>query len=434
MLFGMLHPKQGVAGKESMRSRRAAVQGLLAVAALSALPAGTRVSAAASADQRGPVTFVTGKDLTGYLQQLLDGWNRVRPDEPVTLIQLPEAADDVYAQMVDGLRSGGSRFDVLNIDVSWTSEFAGSGWIAPLDGQRLPLDSLLPHVLDTATFRGALYAAPYVTNAGLLYYRKDLLDGAGLQPPRTYAELEHAAATVAPRSGVGGYAGQFFPYEGLTVNLSESVESAGGSILADDGTKVTVDSAAARQGLEFLVRGVREGWIPRDALTYKEEESRLAFVQGELLFLRNWPYVYDSAGAADSKVAGRFGVAPLPGSSVLGGSNLAVNARSRHPQTAADLLAYLMSGTAQRQVLVRGSLPPVRASLYTDPALVRRFPYLPILRRSVESAQPRPKSARYDQVSLAVAALTSDALNGRLSPARAIATLGRDLREIVAGG
>ena len=412
---------------------RAAVRWLAVVALLVAMPAGAVATPAATTSDRGPITFVTGKDLTGYLQPLLDGWNRAHPAERVTLVQLPEAADDVHAQMVDSLRSGSSRFDVLNIDVAWTSEFAGSGWIAPVDGRGLPLGSLLPHVLDTATFRGRLYAAPYVTNAGLLYYRKDLLARAGVRPPHTWAELAKDAATVAPRYGVGGYAGQLFPYEGLTVNLSEAVESAGGSILAGDGEKVTVDSDAARQGLDFLVSGVRQGWIPKAALTYKEEESRAAFEQGKLLFLRNWPYVYDSAAAAGSKVAGRFGVVPLPGSSVLGGSNLAVNAHSRHPRTAADLLAYLMSEQAQRQVLARGSLPPVRAGLYTDPALLHEFPYLPILRQSVESAKPRPKSARYDQVSLAVAAVTSDALNGRITPDQAIATLNRDLREIVAG-
>lgn len=417
-----------------MGSRRAPFRWLLVVALLLAIPSGTGATEAVSADGRGPITFVTGKDLTGYLQPLLDGWNRTHPGERVTLIQLPEAADDVHAQMVDSLRSGSSRFDVLNIDVEWTAEFAGAGWIAPIDAARLPLGSLLPHVLDTATFRGTLYAAPYVTNAGLLYYRKDLLAKAGVEPPRSYAELEHDAATLAPRFGVGGYGTQLFPYEGLTVNLAEAVQSAGGSLLGgEDGTKVGVDSEAARQGLDFLVRGVRDGWIPREALTYKEEESREAFDDGRLLFLRNWPYVYESAAGPGSKVAGRFGVVPLPGSSVLGGSNLAVNTHCRHPRTAADLLAYLMSDTVQRQVLSRGALPPVRAALYTDPALVRQFPYLPILRKSVESAEPRPKSARYDQVSLAVAAITSDALNGRLTPAQAIATMSQDLREIVAG-
>ena len=47
---------------------------------------------------------------------------------------------------------------------------------------------------------------------------------------------------------------------------------------------------AAREGIGILARGVRDGWIPREALEYKEEESRQAFQDGRLLFLRNWPY------------------------------------------------------------------------------------------------------------------------------------------------
>jgi multiple sugar transport system substrate-binding protein len=394
---------------------------------------------AAPDDGRGPITLATGRDLTGYLQHVLDGWNSAHPAERVSLVQLPEAADEVHAQMSDSLRSGSGRFDVLNIDVAWTSEFAGAGWIAPLDPARLPLKHLLPSVVDTATFGHRLYAAPYVTNAGLLYYRKDVLAKAGLQPPRTWQELEADAKKVAPRYGLAGYAGQFLPYEGLTVNVDEAVESAGGTILGPDGRTVTVDSAAARKGLEFLVRGVREGWIPQKALTYKEEESRKAFQDGGLLFLRNWPYVYELASLPGSAVAGKFGVAPLPGPdgpgvSVLGGSNLAVDVHSRHPRTAVDLLAYLTSKDVQRQVLTRGSLPPVWADLYTDPALTARYPYLPVLEQSVKAARPRLKSPEYEQVSLAVAAVTSNALRLHTSTDAAIERLDRELRGVVAGG
>ncbi|MFF3561637.1 ABC transporter substrate-binding protein [Streptomyces sp. NPDC002574] len=388
---------------------------------------------------RGPVTLATGRDLTGYLQHVLDGWNRAHPLERATLVELPEAADEVHAQMVDSLRSGSDRFDVLNIDVAWTSEFAGAGWIAPVDPRGMPLDRLLPSVVDTATFHGRLYAVPYVTNAGLLYYRKDILDREHLAPPRTWAELEEQAKTLAPKYRIGGYAGQFLPYEGLTVNVTEAVQSAGGGILGGEGSRVTVDSAAAREGLGFLVRGVREGWIPRAALRFKEEESRRAFQEGELLFLRNWPYVYDLASGPDSKVAGRFGAVPLPGpdgpgSSVLGGSNLAVNTHARHARTAADLMAYMTGEAVQRQVLTEGSLPPVWADLYRDPVLVRRYPYLPVLEQSVRAAKPRPKSARYEQVSLAVAAVSRDALAQHATPAQAVARLDRELREIVRGG
>ncbi|MET8678466.1 ABC transporter substrate-binding protein [Streptomyces sp. NPDC004647] len=425
-----------------MRWTRAASRGLLAAAliltgyAASGAPVG---EPAGSAGGRGPMTMVTGGDLTGYLRGVLEDWNRTHPAEKVTLVELPEAADEVRAQMVTSLRSGSDRFDVLNIDVAWTSEFAAAGWIAPLNSDRFPLKRFLPPVVDTATFGGRLHAVPYVTNAGLLYYRKDVLDRAGERPPRTWAELERLARTVAPKHGLDGYAGQFLPYEGLTVNAAEAVQSAKGTILADEGARVTVDSPAARRGLAFLAEGVRDGWIPERALSFKEEESRKAFQNGELLFLRNWPYAYSLAGGKDSKVAGKFGVVPLPGpdgpgSSILGGSNLAVNANSRHKESAADLISYLTSEDVQRQVLTEGALPPVWADLYGDPALVEAFPYLPTLRQSILAAKPRPKSPRYEQVNLAVQAVVQDAMAQRESPESAVARLKQELEEIARRG
>jgi multiple sugar transport system substrate-binding protein len=274
-----------------------------------------------------------------------------------------------------------------------------------------------------------------VTNAGLLLYRKDVLAEEGVEPPRTWAELERLAKTVAPEHGLDGYAGQFLPYEGLTVNAAEAVYSAGGSILGGEGERVTVDSAAAREGIGFLARGVREGWIPRRALAYKEEESKQAFQDGRLLFLRNWPYAYVVASAEGSPVAGKVGAVPLPGpdgpgTSVLGGSNLAVSTHARHPDSAARLMAYLTSERVQRQVLTRGALPPVRAELYEDPALIREFPYLPTLRESVLTAAPRPKSPRYDQVSLVVQAVVRDAMTGRSTPEAAVRRLARELAAV----
>ena len=385
---------------------------------------------------RGPMTLATAGDLTGYLGSVLEGWNRTHPDERVTLVELPDSADETHAQMTTDLRDGDrSRFDILNIDVSWTSEFAAQGWIRPLERDRFPLDTFLKPVVGTATYDGRLYAVPYVTNAGLLLYRKDILAEEGVDPPRTWDELERAARTIAPKHGLDGYAGQFLPYEGLTVNAAEAVYSAGGSILGDEGERVTVNSEAARDGIDFLARGVREGWIPREALTYKEEESKQAFQDGRLLFLRNWPYAYAVASAEGSPVAGKIGAVPLPGpdgpgTSVLGGSNLAVSTHARHPDSAARLLAYLTSEHVQRQVLTRGALPPVRADLYEDPELVRRFPYLPTLRESVRTAAPRPKSPRYGQVSLVVQAVVRDAMAGHDTPEAAVRRLARELDAI----
>ncbi|MBD9730336.1 ABC transporter substrate-binding protein [Streptomyces sp. H28] len=420
-----------------MRWIHAAGRGLLVlVVVLTGYVASGAQADEGSSGGRGPLTLATAGDLTGYLGPLLQGWNRSHPGERVTLVELPDSADETRAQMITDLRAGErGRFDVLNIDVSWTSEFAAAGWIRPLPPDSFPLDTFLPRVVDTATYDDRLYAVPYVTNAGLLLYRKDVLAAEGVPPPRTWADLERAARTLAPKYGLDGYAGQFLPYEGLTVNAAEAVYSAGGTILGDEGERVTVNSRAAREGIGFLARGVREGWIPEAALAYKEEESKQAFQDGRLLFLRNWPYAYVAASAPESRVAGKVGAVPLPGSdgpgtSVLGGSNLAVSSQARHPDSAARLIAYLTSERVQRQVLTRGALPPVRADLYDDPELIRRFPYLPTLRESVLAAEPRPKSPHYDQVSLVVQAVVHDAMTGRQTPEAAVRRLATELAAV----
>ncbi|MFD9053430.1 ABC transporter substrate-binding protein [Streptomyces zaomyceticus] len=386
--------------------------------------------------ERGEISLVTGRDLTGYLQNVLDEWNRRHPAEKVTLTELPEAADDVHAQLVESLASGSSQFDVLNIDVAWTAEFAHHQWIAPLNASELPVEQLFPSVRETAVYDNRLYAMPYVTNAGLLYYRRDVLAAEGLAPPRTWQELERQALEIAPAHGLDGYAAQLQPYEGLAVNVTEAVQSEGGRVLDPEGTRVLVDSAAGLRAFDRLRGGIRKGWIPRAALDYKEEESRQAFQSGRLLFMRNWPYAYAQASAPGSAVAGKIGIAPLPGIDgqgvgVLGGSNLAVNANSRHPRTAADLLAYLTSERVQRRVLTEGALPPVWASLYRDPELIRRFPYLPVLENSVRSAMARPRSPVYDQVSLAIAAVAHAALLDRGTSVQALARLRRELEDIL---
>ncbi|MGV9323496.1 ABC transporter substrate-binding protein [Streptosporangium sandarakinum] len=390
---------------------------LLPVALAALLAAGCSGVVAQETPERssgtGPITFVTGRDTTGYLQPLLDRWNEAHPGERVTLLELPEAADEQRAQMVANLQAKSERYDVLGLDVVWTAEFADAGWIVPLDRGMFPLGRFLPPVVDTAVYRGKLWAVPYTSNAGLLYYRKDLLAEQGFKPPTTWAELREQARTLHEEYGVGGYAGQFLAYEGLTVNFAEAVQSAGTDILSPDGTRVAMDTDRAKAGLDFLTGGVREGWIPAEALSFKEEESRLAFQEGRLAFARNWPHAYGPATA--SAVGRKFGVTRLPGlngpgSSSLGGANLAVSAFSKRQKSAVEFIRYFTGLENQRRVLTDGSFPPVWAELYDDPGLIKRFPYLPVLKQSILSARPRPASANYNQVSLVIASAVSNAL------------------------
>src|ERR1700746_3474656 len=321
---------------------RLAMPGIAILAAGLMLLAGCNADRASSGGSApstngiGPITFAIGKDNSGWLQGIIAGWNQPHPGQKVTRLLLPQASNGQLAQLVANLQAKSDLYDVIDMDVIWTAEFASNGWIIPLPQSQFPLGDFLKPAVDTAMYQGRLYAVPDYSNADLLYYRKDILAKAGKQPPKTWAQLQKIAETVAPKYGLYGYAGTFAPYEGLTVNFAEAVQSAGGSILSPEGTRVVVDSPQALRGLEFLVNGFQQGWIPKVALTYEEESSQAAFEAGKFLFLDNWPDVYAalSVPGSQNKVYGNVGVAPLPGpdgtgSSSLGGANLAISAFSQ---------------------------------------------------------------------------------------------------------
>ncbi|WP_026424915.1 ABC transporter substrate-binding protein [Actinokineospora inagensis] len=384
----------------------------------------------AALDGVGPISLVTGKDTSGNLQNQVDEWNSAHPDQKVTVIELPEDADAQRQQMVQNAQTGSATYGVLNLDVVWTAEFAANQWITQLPDAEFPLDKLLPETVETGKYFKHLYAVPITSDGGLLYYRKDLLDAAGLKPPTTWAEMAQDCAKVLPSNpGVSCYAGQFEKYEGLTVNFSEAVNSAGGSVVGDDG-KPTLNTDGARKGLQFLVDGVKSGEIPQKARTFKEEEGRRAFQAGELLFHRQWPYQYAKASATDgsSTVAGKFAVAPLPGldgpgASSLGGHNYAISAFTKNKKTALEFIKYSASEDQQRKNLEKTSQAPTWAGLYDDQALVAKFPYLTVLKKSIENARKRPAVVKYQEVSQAIQDAAYAAMSGATPVDQALQSL-----------
>ena len=412
--------------------------GLLLTAGCSAPSAG---GSAPSTDGIGPITFAIGKDNPGWLQDVIAGWNQRYPSQKVTLLLLPEASNDQLAQLVANLQAKSNEYDVIDMDVIWTAEFASNGWIIPLPESQFPLKDFLKPAVDTAMYQGRLYAVPDYSNADLLYYRKDILAKAGQQPPKTWAQLAELAETVAPKYGLDGYAGTFAPYEGLTVNFAAAVQSAGGSIMSADDSKITVDSPQALEGLQFLVNGFQQGWIPKVTLTYEEESSQAAFEAGTFLFLDNWPDVYGalSRPGPANKVYDKFWFTALPGphgpgSSSLGGANLAISAYSQHQRTALNFIKYMTDLTNEREMLEQGSFPPVWTQLYTNPGLMHSYPYLHVLEQAIDAAQPRPAITNYDQASLAISSEVYQALTQQKKPQQALAELAAQLTQIIRDG
>ncbi len=392
-----------------------------------------------AASARGPITFVTGKDNSGLMPNLAKEWNAKFPNEKVTIKQQSDQADQQLSDLQQHFQAKDPNYDVVTVDVVWTAEFAAKGWIIPLEGQyQMDTSKLLGPTVDQATYNDKLYAAPYASDAGLLYYRKDLVSKA----PTTWDEMIAACKGKTGTSITGSqpacYAGQFAKYEGLTVNGAEAINSAGGQIVKEDGKTPNVVTDEAKKGLEFLVNGFKQGYIPKEALGFQETQSLNAFQAGQLMFLRNWPYANAILSGPSSKVAGKFGIAPLPGpdgpgASSLGGHSVAISTYSKYKATALDFLKFVQSEEIQKYNLNQGSQAPVIESLYSDPELVKKFPYLPVLVKGIENAIPRPVTPFYPAVTEAIQTNIYAALQGETSVDEALKSLQAAIESGTAG-
>jgi multiple sugar transport system substrate-binding protein len=391
------------------------------------------------ASGRGPITFVTGKDNSGTLPFIADEWNKDHPNEKVTIKQQSDQADQQLTDLEQHFQAKDPGYDVVTVDVIWTAEFAAKGWIVPLTGQyALDTSKLLPATVKAASYLNKLYAAPYASDGGLLYYRTDMIKTA----PTTWDELISSCNGKTTKGTITGpkpacYAGQFKKYEGLTVNTAEAINAAGGTIVGPDGRTPTVDSPEAAKGLDFLVNGFKQGYIPKEALGFQETESLNAFSAGQLMYMRNWPYAVAVLNAKGSKVIGKFGVAPLPGpqghgASSLGGHSLAIGAYSKYKATALDFLKFILTDKVQRHNLTVGTLAPVVASMYSDPELVKKFTYLPTLLKSIETAVPRPITPFYPGVTEAIETNAYAALQGSVDTKTALTQMNAAIKSATA--
>jgi multiple sugar transport system substrate-binding protein len=434
-----------------MRRRPLAVGALTATTALllsacggggSSTPAAGS-GAAPALDGVGPITLVQGKDTSNFVQGVLDKWNADHADQKVTLIELPEDADAQRAQMIQNANAKSDAYDILNVDNVWTAEFAANRYILELPQDQFPVADFLPPVIDAAKYKDKLYAVPESSDGGMLYYRTDLLQGAGITaPPKTWPELVDACKKIAATpagAGASCYAGQYQKYEGLTVNAAEAINSAGG-VITDDQGKPNVNTPEAKAGLDFLVKGFKDGYIAKEAITYKEEEGRRAFQEGKLIFHRQWPYQYSKAEATDgsSKVNGKFGVAPLPGMtgagvSSLGGHALGISTYSKNKKTALDFIKFYTNKENNQQNFEKASKAPVYTAIYDDTTLQSKYAYLSVLKASILGAKPRPKVVRYGDATLAIQDAAYGALQGTLTTDAALSQLQTKLEALTSG-
>jgi multiple sugar transport system substrate-binding protein len=340
-------------------------------------------------------------------------FTKVYPHISVVRELAPHSSTAYHDLLTQKLKNRDATVDVFFMDVIWVPEFAATGWASPLDNRFSPAmrEEFLPATVDVGRYGEHLYGVPSRIDAGLLYYRKDLLTQYGFTVPATWQELVHQAETIVAAEQpanptLRGYSAPFKQYEGLVCHMLEFIAGHGGSLLSADGTHSTLATADSLAAVQFVRDQMIGRLTSRAALTYQEPESLSVFLQGHAVFHRNWPYAWAIANnQARSTIAGQVGVAPLPGfapgrtAATLGGWLYGISAYSQHQDEAWALIEFLSSHAMQKRFAQDAGIAPSRQALFSDADLLAAAPQLRNHFAVLQSATARPRSPVYPAVS-----------------------------------
>lgn len=290
-----------------------------------------------------------------------------------------------------------SRYDIIAVDLPWIGEFAEKGVLMPLD-RVMDLARLDPADFHTAGWKaahwgGRAYGAPAQTTPELLFYRRDLLAEAGLEPPATTEALLNAARVLHdPQRGRHGIAWNAARGTALGHTVLMTIADFGQPILdlpriaggfgtdhlADGGYRPTIETEAGLQAAEFLLELLR--YSPPDILSMSWYERIRPYAAGTVAMAYGYtllaPYF---EGDETSPAYGQTGYLPHPagpgasqiapvGGYVLG---LPANLSPSRVPAVVEALTVFTSPEAQKLYVQHGSRTNPRYSVGSDPEVRR---------------------------------------------------------------
>lgn len=385
-----------------------------------------------------------------YWHKVINEFQAKNPNITVELLLQPMDTETRLQTLVTPLSAKESTPDVFLMDVAWVGQFAASNWLAPLDSfvnkDKYDLSVFFKKTIDLAdTYNGKLIALPVYIDAGLLYYRTDLLNKYGFNaPPKTWEELVTMAQKVqngerASNPNFWGFVWQGKQYEGLVCDFLEFIASNGGNILDKDG-KPVLDSTNNIEALTFMSDLIHKYKVspPNTYTEMTEEPVRITFQSGNALFERNWPYAWGLHNADDSPVKGKVGIAPLPhfpngeSAATLGGWHIGMNVNSKNQDAAWEFIKYVESYDTQKGFAMNLGWNPGRQDVYNDSEVIAKAPYLKDLREVFVGAIPRPGVPYYTKLSEVIQRYVNAAIAGKMSPKDALTKAQEEVKAIIA--
>jgi trehalose/maltose transport system substrate-binding protein len=364
----------------------------------------------------------------------------------VEIINGPQSATDRIAQYLQFFGAQSSDVDVLMIDVIWPGILAEH--LIDLSPYVENKDAYFKRIIDNNTVDGALVGIPWFTDAGLLYYRTDLLEKYGYSaPPATWTELEEMATKIqegerATNPDFWGFVWQGNAYEGLTCDALEwQVSNGGGEIVEADGT-ISINNEFAAAAFDRAA-----SWVntisPPGVVSYQEEDARGVWQAGNAAFMRNWPYAYSLGNAEDSVIKDKLAVVPLPkgdgpnarNADTLGGWQMAVSKYSENPEAAAQFAACIAGAEAQKLLALGDSKLPTIGDLYKDEEILAKNPFFGQLFDVFNGgAVARPStvtSDKYNEVSTIYFTEVNKVLTGAQTGQQAVEAIEQQLTDLL---
>lgn len=393
--------------RRSARPRRMLGAGLVAGLAVAGLTA-------CGSDDGGKAT------LTWYVNPDGEATNRATAercstdDYTIDVQLLPTDASQQRVQAARRLAAKDTGIDLMSLDPVFVPEFANAGFLAeiPSEYQEQATGSdIVEGLSQTVEWEGKTYAIPQWSNTQIMWFNKSLAAKAGLDmsQPVTWDQVIDAAAAGGGTVGV-----QAKKYEAYAVLINALVMGAGGEIATDlekgPDAKITIDSDAGEKAAAIIEK-LADSPAAQPDLSNSNEGTVLPHIaDGKGSFMMNWTFVYKSGGYTDEQIAD-LGWARYPQTVAgeesrppVGGIDIGVNAASDDLDYSLEAAACVTDEQSQIALATTDGLMPARSSLYDSPELTEAYPadLLKLFRESMEAGGPRPISAVWNDMSLAI--------------------------------
>ncbi|QHT46351.1 ABC transporter substrate-binding protein [Bacillus sp. SB49] len=341
----------------------------------------------------------TGEDETNAYIELIDAFNKEHDDIHVNAEVIIDDGASAYSDSINAALVAGNLPDVMAVDGPYVSSFADAGVIQPIDKyiDEETKGQYVDSIIQQGTYNDELYSLGAMEASVMLYYNKDLLDEAGIEPADSIEEawtwdelMENSKKlTTEDRYGLN----LFMNYgvgEWLTFMGAPLAWSNGGALISEDGTTVDgyLNSPETMEAFQYVKELFAEGVVT-------DSPGEMQFEEGNAALALGGPWIAVSAEEAGLN----WGMMPYPYKdekvSPSGSMAYAVTNNTENPEAAVELMKWMTNEEATIKISKATGMPPAQKSAFENMEKFNELPWSVMKEQVMETAHARPATPAY---------------------------------------